>query len=113
MAVDEALAQRLRDRLCEIDGVSEKKMMGGHCFLHNGHMIAGADRPSGGDGRFMSRVGKANHAIGKELPGTEPMIQGGRRMTGLCFVSECNCDDAVMRDWLSLAIENAASLPPK
>lgn len=113
MAIDEELSQRVRDALLGFEGISERKMMGGHCFLLNGHMIAGADRSKSGAGRFMFRVGEANQAIGETLPGAEPMIQGGRRMSGLYFVSEEVCDDEVMKTWLSLALEYAAGLPPK
>ena len=36
MAADEELNERFRSALRRTDGISEKKMMGGMCFLLNG-----------------------------------------------------------------------------
>ncbi|MHA7777019.1 TfoX/Sxy family protein [Roseibium sp. M-1] len=114
MALDEDLNDRLRGLLGNRAGVSEKKMMGGMCFLLNGNMIAGADRTKDGERRFMFRVGKENHALGLDLPGAEPMVQGGKTLSGLFFVGEDACsDDEVLQSWLDVAIANALTLPPK
>ncbi|WP_223173217.1 TfoX/Sxy family protein [Grimontia hollisae] len=48
MAYDETLTARFRNATAGIKGITEKKMMGGICFLHQGNMIGGADK-----GRFM------------------------------------------------------------
>jgi hypothetical protein len=37
-AFDDALAERVRDRLCDAVGFSEKKMFGGLAFLTDGNM---------------------------------------------------------------------------
>lgn len=113
MAVDENLNEALRDALGQRDGLSEKKMMGGVCFMLNGNMIGGADRTKAGEGRFMFRVGKDNDTIASVLPGAQPMIQGGRRMSGLFFVTENDCSPEVMTQWIALAIKNAQNLPKK
>ena len=113
MAIDEQLNERFRTGLGRLDGVTEKKMMGGVCFLLNGHMIGGADRTRDGDGRFMFRVGKDNDAPAKALPGAQPMVQGGRTMRGLFFVDEADCTPEVMAQWLDMAIEAARALPKK
>lgn len=113
MAVDAQLNDRFRAALGTLDGLTEKKMMGGVCFLLNGHMIGGADRTRSGDGRFMFRVGKDNDATGRALPGAQPMVQGGRPMRGLFFVAEADCTPEVMAQWLELAIEFARTLPKK
>lgn len=113
MAYDEALAARFRAALGAADGISEKRMMGGVCFLVNGNMIGGADRTKSGQGRFMFRVGKVNAPRAASLPGGEQMIQGGRKMSGFYFVPEDACSDKVMRAWLDLAFNFAAGLPPK
>jgi TfoX/Sxy family transcriptional regulator of competence genes len=52
MAYDEGTAQRVRDVLTGVDGVIEKKMFGGLCFMVRGHMCAGV---TGED--LMIRVG--------------------------------------------------------
>jgi len=113
MALDEDLNDRLRSLLGNRTGLSEKKMMGGMCFLIHGNMIAGADRTREGERRFMFRVGKDNHGKGLELPGAEPMVQGGKTLSGLFFVGEDAASDEVLETWLELAIANARTLPPK
>jgi len=104
---------RFRDAIGGMEGIAEKRMMGGVCFLLNGNMIGGADRAKNGICRFLFRVGKDNHDAGLELPGAIPMEQGGRKMSGFFFVEEegCNIDD--LTAWLSLAIGHAAELPAK
>ncbi|RVU34142.1 RNA methyltransferase [Hwanghaeella grinnelliae] len=113
MAYDEELTARMRSFVEGLEGVSEKKMMGGMCFLLNGHMIGGADRSKTGQGRFLFRVGKPNDNKAATMPGAEPLMQGGKRLTGLFFVAEDICDDTVMKEWMSLAIDHALSLPAK
>ncbi|ASP36827.1 TfoX/Sxy family protein [Labrenzia sp. VG12] len=113
MAIDEDLNDRLRGLLGSRSGLAEKKMMGGLCFLLNGHMIGGADRTKDGERRFIFRVGKDNHDKASALPGAVPMVQGGRTMSGLFFVGEDEAPDDVLQSWLDLAVENALSLPPK
>ncbi|MCP5084105.1 MAG: TfoX/Sxy family protein [Alphaproteobacteria bacterium] len=113
MAYDEFLAERFRAALGKTKGVSEKRMMGGVCFLLNGNMVGGADRAKDGQRRFMFRVGKDNAEKASALQGGEPMMQGRRRMTGLYFVAEEACSDDVMQSWLDLAVSFAKTLPPK
>ena len=88
-------------------------MMGGLCFMLDGHMIGGADRTKEGEPRFMFRVGKDNDAKAAALPGANPMVQGGRRMKGFFFVNADACDDACLNAWLALATTFVRSLPPK
>lgn len=113
MAYDELLAARFRQALGGMAGISEKRMMGGVCFLLDGNMIGGADRTKAGEGRFMFRVGKENETAALALPGGQQMEQGGRRMSGFFFVSEDACTDQVMTQWLSLALGFVTTLPPK
>ena len=113
MAYDEALAERFRAALARRKNITEKRMMGGVCFLVNGNMIGGADRNKSGAGRFMFRVGKDNAEAAEALPGAEQMVQGGRKMSGFFFVPEAVCNADVMGVWLDLAFSFASSLPPK
>ena len=91
MAYDELLSMRFRDALPVRKGYSEKRMMGGLCFMLNGNMIGGADRTKDGQGRFMFRVGKEGHEKALKLKGAQPMIMGGRTMRGFIFVDEKDC----------------------
>ena len=113
MAYDEALTARFRETLTGMVGISEKKMMGGVCFMLNGNMIGGAHREKNGDGRFMFRVGKDNHEAAQARPGAMPMDFTGRVMRGFVFIDADDCADAVLQDWISFALSFAATLPPK
>ena len=46
MAYNEALANRLREALARERGVDEIKMMGGLCFMIDGHMALGSSARS-------------------------------------------------------------------
>lgn len=88
MAYDDELSARFRSALAGHVGISEKKMMGGLCFLLDGNMIGGADRDKDGRGRFMFQVGKDIEAEALLRDGAEIIEMGGRRMGGMVFVAE-------------------------
>ncbi len=109
MAFDEGLAQILRDALVHEDGVSEKKMFGGLCFLLNGNMLCGVSKVGG-----MARVGKDNEPRALQIPGVTPLSFTGRKMGGMVDLASDTVTDDDLRDQvLSLAIEFVQSLPPK
>ena len=108
MAFDPGLAQRLRDDLAQ-DGVTEKKMFGGLCFLRGGHMICGLHK-----GGTMYRVGKESYAAALSLPGVRPMMMGGRPMAAMVELSiEDSPDDARRAPVLAFALATVRGLPPK
>ena len=113
MAHDELLTMKFRDALPAGGNYTEKKMMGGVCFMLNGNMIGGADRTRTGQGRLMFRVGKDNVERAEKLPGAEPMIMGGKRMSGFFFVDEAVADKKVLKRWIKLALEFVGQLPAK
>ncbi len=113
MAYDEETAARFRDELDGLVGVTEKRMMGGVCFMLNGNMVGGADRNKEGICRLMFRVGVDNVDRAAGLPGGEPMEMGGRRMRGFFFVESETCSNSDLKKWISLSVEHAMSLPPK
>ena len=113
MAYYEQLTKQFREALGKQKSLTEKKMMGGMCFLLDGNMVGGADRTKDGQGRFMFRVGKNNDAIAADLPGAQEMIMGRQRMSGLYFVTEEYCTPEVMTQWVGLALGFTTSLPPK
>lgn len=108
----ENLAALMRERLEGLPGLSERKMMGGHCFLLNGNMVGGAGRDAAGDPRYMMRVGKGNSARAEALPGAAPLMKGNWRMGGMYMVDPEQPDE-VISAWVSLAVGNALSLPAK
>lgn len=113
MAYDPELAERFRTALRDLQGISEKRMMGGICFFLNGNMVGGADRPKAGPCRLMFRVGKDNADKAAELGAAAPLQLGERIMPGFYFVDADNCDDANFSAWMALALSNARALPPK
>ena len=113
MAVDESLNEKYRSALDQVSGVTERRMMGGVCFMVNGNMLGGAHRGKDGAGYFMFRVGKENADLADRIGGGEVMKQGGRIMSGLYFVKADDCPNALFEKWASLALSHALSLPPK
>lgn len=113
MAYDEHLTNRFRLALEKLERVSERRMMGGVCFMVNGNMLGGADRQKDGKRRFMFRIGKDNQAKALERPGAEIMEMGGKRMGGFCFVDAESCDDQALKSWIELALPFVQKLPSK
>lgn len=109
MACDEGQAQVLREQLEGREGITEKKMFGGLCFLLNGNMVCGVHA-----GGAMFRVGKGAEAEARALPGVGPMTFTGRPMGGMVGASDDALADDAIRDRLTaLAVSFAKSLPPK
>ena len=106
--VDETTLLPIRAALSGVAGVSEKRMMGGVCFLVNGNMLGGA-----GKGRYMFRVGKDQEAEALGRPGANPMIQGGRKLGGFVWVEPDGCGAEALADWVARALRFAGNLPPK
>ena len=113
MAADEGLNVIFREALCDVSGVEEKKMMGGTCFMVNGHMLGGAHREKDGTGYFMFRVGKQNSESAGGIGHGKVMEQGGRVMSGLYLVEADDCPDDVFESWKTLALSHVLSLPSK
>ena len=113
MAYDELLAERLRNAIGNQSRLSEKRMMGGVCFMIDGNMLGGADRQKDGSGRFMFRVGKDNEAEALSRPGAIPLEKSGRRMGGMVFVDENACGRKELKRWVALALSFVESLPRK
>lgn len=109
MAYDEGMAQVLRDDLSDLETV-ERKMFGGLCFMHRGHMIAGIYK-----GGAMFRVGKAQMDAACAIPGVAPMrMSETRAMPGMVSAdADVLADDARRGAVLSLARGFNLSQPPK
>jgi TfoX/Sxy family transcriptional regulator of competence genes len=109
MALDDQHAQIFRDALADLDGISEKRMFGGLCFLLNGNMLCGVHKDGG-----MARVGKEHEAAALECDGVDPLSFTGRRMGGLVEMSDTALTDEEIRDTvLALAKDFVGSLPAK
>lgn len=108
MAYEEKLASMWRQQLDGLDSVSEKKMMGGLCFLLNGNML-GTTR----DDYFMFRVGKDSEAKALKRKGASRMKMGSKEMHGFIRVSSEDCGSAAMKSWVNLVVEFVSTLPRK
>ena len=108
MAYDPDLAERLRKALSRRNGISEKRMFGGICFLLNGNMLCGVET-----GRFMFRVGKEQQAVALSKPGATPMDFTGRPSGGMVWVAARECDGRALAGWIALAENFVGRLPRK
>lgn len=109
MAYDEGHAQILRDLLANSEGISERKMFGGLCFMQNGNMLCGVHKDGG-----MFRVGKENEAAALQVNGVDPLSFTGRKMGGMVDISaETLADEAALAALLALADRFVGQMPPK
>ena len=109
MAYDEGLAQILRDALADRDGIVERRMFGGLCFLMHGNMLCGVHKGGG-----MARVGKENMDAALAIEGVGPMTFTGRPMGGIVDVApDLMADDARLGEVMALALGFVSALPAK
>ena len=109
MAYDEALTERIRDLLPDLE-VTERKMFGGLVFMVGGHMAVAAS----GKGGLMLRCDPADteRLIGE--PGASRMEMRGKEMDGwLRVTSDAVADDDDLVRWIGVGTSYAASLPAK
>jgi TfoX/Sxy family transcriptional regulator of competence genes len=108
VAYDEALSERIRERLADVPGVTDKRMFGGIAFLTNGNMTVGV---TGDD--LMVRVGPDATDDALRQPGARLFDMTGRPMKGWVVVDGTVLDDEVLTDWIDRARRFVATLPPK
>jgi TfoX/Sxy family transcriptional regulator of competence genes len=108
VAYDEGLAERVRDRLAELPGVTDKRMFGGIAFLTDGNMTVGV---TGDD--LLVRVGPEATDTALARPGARLFDMTGRPMRGWVVVDGAELDDDVLVEWIELARSFVATLPPK
>jgi TfoX/Sxy family transcriptional regulator of competence genes len=108
MAYDDALAQRVRDRMQDEPGVSEKKMFGGLAFLTAGNMTVGVN----GDD-LIARIDPAAMDEALAEPGVRPFDMTGRPMRGWILVAGQGLADDELERWIGRALSYVETLPPK
>jgi TfoX/Sxy family transcriptional regulator of competence genes len=109
MAYNEALAARIRARLSQVSGLTEKKMFGGVGFLVNGNMACGVN---GED--MIVRVGPEKYIQALAQPDTGVFDMTGKPMTGWIKVKPDGIqDEHQLADWVQQGLDYAFSLPPK
>ena len=110
MAYDEDFANRIREALADVDGITEKAMFGGLAFLLHGNMAVGI----ASTGELMVRI--APDATDEALtePHTRLFEMRGRSMTGWVLVApEGVKTTRRLGPWVKRGTTYAASLPPK
>jgi len=107
MAFDEKLAERIRTALGSQRGITERKMMGGLCFMLAGNMCCGVT----GDA-LMVRVGKDGYAAALAKPHVRPLEFAGRRPGGFVLVDLAGFSRSFVK-WIQTGLDVAAALPKK
>lgn len=109
MAYDEGLAERLRQAVNDISGITEKRMFGGLAIMWNGHMLVGVLGE-----RLMARIGADAANRQMQEPHVGPMDFTGRPMKDYVFVQpEGTASDEDLQRWIELAVRFVETLPPK
>lgn len=108
MAYDDALAERIRERLRHRFGLDEKRMFGCLVFFLAGNMLVGV---TGDD--LMARVGRDNADAALARPGARVFDFTGRAMRGWVVVTGDELDDAALDGWIDDAVAYVSTLPPK
>ena len=106
---DEILVARVRPILKNRKGFSEKKMVGGICFLINGNMCVGTWK-----GSLVVRLDKENHEETQSEPHVKPMDITGKVMKGWALVEPAGIEtDDDLKAWVRRAAKFAGSFPLK
>ena len=108
MAFDAELAQRIRDRMTAVAGVSERKMFGGLAFLTSGNMTVGVN----GDD-LVVRIDPEAMDDALAEPDVRPFDMTGRPMRGWILVASDGLSDDDLERWIDQARSYVATLPPK
>lgn len=110
MAYDEELAERLRERLAPLAGVTEQRMFGGLAFLLNGHMTVAAS----GQGGLLLRCAPSDTDKHVQAAGVRRFEMRGREMAGWLRVDPSAArTDKQLAKWVDVGVRYAESLPPK
>ena len=108
MAYDEALADRVRERLGGEPALTERKMFGGIAWMLHGNMAVGLMK----DGMLV-RLGEQAEGAASEPHASTPMM-GERPMKGMVLVAPEGVASAEQLGvWVERGAAVARSLPPK
>src|SRR5438105_1262029 len=109
MAFNEALAERIRQRVARRKNVEEKKMFGGIGFLLNGNMLVGVWKDS-----LIARLGEEQADDALKEPFVKEFDITGRPMKGWVLVApEGTEDDERISDWIQQAVKFVGKMAAK
>jgi len=101
MAYNQILANRIREQLQHLDGIEEKEMMGGLCFMLNDKMCVGIIKDE-----LMCRVDPALYEEALEMTGCHEMDFTGRPMKGWVLIDDSGMRTvADLNHWIGLAVD--------
>jgi TfoX/Sxy family transcriptional regulator of competence genes len=110
MAYDEDLADRIRALIADPDGVTERKMFGGHAFMLNGNMAVAAS----GQGGVMVRVDPDETDALVTEDGVARFEMRGRSLNGWLLIDAAAVgSEEQLQRWVDVGLAYAGSLPPK
>ena len=109
MPYDEGLAQRIREQVEAIPGVSEMKAFGGLSFLINGNMSVGVIKED-----LIVRVGPEKFEEAVASPHARPFDMTGKPLKGWILVApQGYAEDQDLDRWIEQGVAFAQTLPPK
>ena len=101
MTYSTLLADRVRERLADLNNLEEKEMMGGLVFMYNGKMCVGIIKDE-----LMCRVDPAIHEEVVEKTGCRTMDFTKRPMRVYIFIDESGMKSIKELDyWIGLALD--------
>jgi TfoX/Sxy family transcriptional regulator of competence genes len=109
MAYDVELADRLREALVGVDGVSEQRMFGGLAFLVHGSLAVSASSRGG----LLLRVDPAQAGSLLDPPHVGRFVMRGRELAGWLRVdAEAVATDEELHRWVGLGVAHAGAQGP-
>ena len=110
MAYGVELADRVRERVRDEEGLTEKRMFGGLAFLINGNMAVSASSQGG----LLLRVDPAQTDDLVREPHAQRFEMRGREMDGWLRIDADGVrSERELRRWIGRGVAYARSLPPK
>lgn len=101
MPYNEKLANRIRERISNLQNIEEKEMMGGLVFMYNGKMCLGIIKDE-----LMCRIDPMLHDIEVEKIGCRTMDFTKRPMKGYILIEEAGMKSKKDFDyWVDLALD--------
>ncbi len=100
MAYNQTLANRIREQIQEMEGIEEKEMFGGLCFLLRDKMFVGVIKDE-----MMCRIDPARYEESLEKTGCHEMLFTGKPMKGWITVDDSGMKTVNdLQSWIDLAI---------
>lgn len=101
MAYNKKIADRIRERLMDVQNLEEKEMMGGLVFMLNDKMCLGVIKEE-----MMCRIDPAHHESAIEKEGCRTMDFTKRPMKGYVLIEEMGMKTPKeLNYWIELALD--------